>query len=140
MKSVTPKALYAAFQSEVGSDFNVTETMGSWISQPGYPILNVNIANDRKRITVTQKRFLQSNPNHHDKTLWHVPVTYASGKENSDFTDTKPITLLTNQSLKINLKEPVDWIILNVQQTGIQTGHFISRILKLLHNDNFLCS
>lgn len=140
MKSVTPKALYAAFQSEVGSDFNVTETMGSWISQPGYPILNVNIANDRKRITVTQKRFLQSNPNHHDKTLWHVPVTYASGKENSDFTDTKPITLLTNQSLEINLKEPVDWIILNVQQTGIQTGHFIFRILKLLHNDNFLCS
>lgn len=119
LKTVTPAALYEAFQSEVGSDYNITETMGSWITKPGYPILNVNVANDRKRIVVTQNRFLRNNRNHQDKSLWNVPLTYASSKENSHFSGTKPITLLTNKSLEINLKEPVDWIIFNVQQTGV---------------------
>lgn len=99
--------------------------MGRWITQPGFPILNVNVANDRKRIVVTQNRFIQNNPNHQDKTLWSVPLTYASSKENADFTITKPITLLTNKSLEINLKEPVDWIIFNVQQTGIVVLNFM---------------
>lgn len=99
--------------------------MGSWITQPGYPILNVNVANDRKRIRVTQKRFLQNNQNHQDNTLWHIPVTYASGKENSEFTDTRPIILLTNQTVEINLKEPADWIIFNVQQTGTVTPYSV---------------
>lgn len=121
MKTVTPEALYAAFQNEAGNDYNITDVMGGWISQAGYPILNVNIANDRKHIIVTQKRFIQNNPNHQDKTLWNVPLTYASSKENSNFTDTKPITLLSNYSMEINLSEPVDWIIFNVQQTGIHT-------------------
>lgn len=121
LKTVTPAALYAAFQNEVGIDYNITEIMGGWVSQAGYPILNVNVANDRKHIVVTQKRFLQNNPNHQDKTLWNVPLTYATSKENSNFTVTKPITLLSNHSLEINLKEPVDWIIFNVQQTGICT-------------------
>lgn len=115
---MVPETLYAAFQSEVGNDYNVTEVMGSWVSQPGYPIINVKVSNDRKNIAVTQKRFLENNPNHQDKTLWNVPLTYASSKENGNFSDTKPIALLSNHSLEINLREPVDWIVFNVQQTG----------------------
>lgn len=114
-----PEKLYAAFQSEVGNELNITDILSSWVDQAGYPILNVKLANDRKHISLTQRRFLQNNPNHQDKSLWNIPVTYASNKENSDFSGTKPITMLSNYSLEIKLKEPVDWIIFNVQQSGI---------------------
>lgn len=92
--------------------------MSSWVLQPGFPVLNVNVASDRKHIEITQKRFLRNNPNHQDKTLWNIPLTYATDKENSDFSFTKPMAMLSNGSLQVDLKEPIDWIIFNVQQSG----------------------
>lgn len=111
-----PEKLYAAFQKEVGIDFNVTELMSDWILQPGYPVLNVNVTNDH--IVLSQKRFLQNNPNHQDKTLWKIPITYASNYENMGFISTKPVIVLSEKNLKIDLKKPIDWIIFNVQQSG----------------------
>lgn len=102
----------------VGTDFNVTELMDAWVYQPGYPVITATIASDRKRVVITQKRFLQNSPNHQDKTLWNVPITYATNKVNNDFTDTKPVRILSNESLEIEFKEPFDWIVFNVQETG----------------------
>lgn len=113
-----PETLYAALQRAVGDECNVAEIMDGWVTRPGFPVLHVNVAADRKRVAVTQKRFLQIGPNHHDKTLWTVPLTYATNKENSDFSFTKPTAYLTNASLNIALKEPADWIVFNVQQSG----------------------
>lgn len=121
-----PENLYAAFQDEVGNDYNITKVMGDWVKQPGYPIIDVRVANDRKRIDILQKRFLQRNLNHQDKTVWNVPLTYASNRENRNFSSTKPIALLSNISMEIDLREPVDWIIFNVQQTGTERMHLKS--------------
>lgn len=118
LTAAVPAQLYAALQKEVGNDFNVSETWSSWISQPGYPVLNVHIASDRQQVQITQKRFLRSNPNHQLKTLWKIPLSYASNKENTDFSQAKPFALLSDQSMQIDLNEPIDWIIFNVQQTG----------------------
>lgn len=96
--------------------FNVTEIMSDWIMQPGYPVLNINVSSDH--IAITQKRFLQNSPNHQDKTLWKIPITYANNYENIDFIDTKPAIMLSEKSFKIDLKKPIDWIIFNVQQSG----------------------
>lgn len=113
-----PQSLYAAFQQEVNNDFNVTDIFDSWISQPGFPVIDVHIASDRKVIEIRQKRFLQTNPNHDDKTQWAVPLTWASNNENKEFSHTKPMAMLKNASLQINLKKPIDWIVFNVQQSG----------------------
>lgn len=113
-----PETLYTALQSVVGNESNVAEVMDGWVTQPGFPVLNVNLSDDRKHVVVTQKRFLRSNPNHQDKTLWNVPITYATDKENTDFSFTKPIAILSKDSLQIDLKEPADWIVFNVQQSG----------------------
>lgn len=114
-----PEKLYAAFQKEVKNEFNVAEIFDSWVSQPGFPVLNVNIASNRKQIEIRQKRFLESNPNHEDKTQYNVPLTWASNIENSDFSNTKPTAMLLNSSLQIELKKPIDWIVFNVQQSGM---------------------
>lgn len=116
MQTGRPEKLYAAFQKEVGNRFNVTEMMSGWILQPGYPVLNVNATSDR--IVITQKRFLQHHPNHQDKSLWKIPITYASKHANTDFVDTKPVIVLSDKSLIIDVKKPIDWIIFNVQQSG----------------------
>ena len=113
-----PKKLFAAFQKEVGDNFNVAEILSGWISQSGYPILNINVTIDRQYVMITQKRFLQKNPNHQDKTVWKVPITYANNHENTDFMNTKPLNMLSDKCLKIKLKRPIDWIIFNVQQSG----------------------
>lgn len=110
--------MYSAFQNEVKNEFNVTDIFDSWVSQPGFPVLNVHLSNDRKHIKIQQKRYLDSNPNHEDKTQYKVPLTWASNNENTDFSYTNPMALLSNSSLQIELKTPIDWIVFNVQQSG----------------------
>lgn len=118
LKATVPENLYSAFQDEVKDEFNVTDVFDSWVSQPGFPVLNVHLSNDRKHIEIQQKRFLDIGPNHGDKTQYKVPLTWASNNENTDFSYTKPMAMLLNSSLAIELKKPIDWIVFNVQHSG----------------------
>lgn len=136
LKTAVPETLYAALQSSVGNESNVAEIMDGWVTQPGFPVLNVKLTGDRKHLIITQKRFLRSNPNHQDKTLWNVPLTYATDKENSNFSNTKPVALLTKESSKIDLKEPAEWIVLNVQQSGKVFGLILIQFTSTFSNFN----
>lgn len=118
LSTAVPETLYAAFQDEVQDKLNVTEFMSGWIAQPGYPVLNVNVSSDRKTVVISQRKFLQNNADHEDKTLWHIPITYASDKKNIEFNETKAKTFIGVDSLKIVLVEDIEWIVFNVQQTG----------------------
>lgn len=117
LKTAVPKQLYAAFQQQITTDINVTEFLSGWVTQPGYPVLNVNISNDRKTVELTQRKFLPHNSKHTDKTTWTIPITYASNKQ-SDFNKTITNQFLSNGLLRIELGEAVEWIVFNVQQTG----------------------
>lgn len=118
LSTAVPEKLYAALQQEVASDLNVTTFCSGWVAQPGYPVLNVNVSSDRKTAVLTQRKFLRNKPEHNDKTLWSIPITFASNKENS-FNETTTNTFLTDESLKISLgSNAVDWIVFNKQQTG----------------------
>lgn len=118
LQTSVPEKLFAAFQNEVGNNVNTTDFMGSWVYQAGYPLLTVNFSSDRKSATITQKRYLRNKVNHEDETLWKIPITYASDRDNSDFSSTKPITVLSTETMQIDFKNPIDWIVFNVQQTG----------------------
>lgn len=118
LKTTVPEKLYAAFQDEVKDALNVTEVMGSFVEQPGYPVVYVNISSDRKTIELTQCRFLRHKANHPDKTRWSIPITFASDKHNANFRDTKAGNILSGETLQIQLAAPIEWILFNVQQTG----------------------
>lgn len=92
--------------------------MSCWVSQPGYPVLFVKVEKDRKLVEITQTRFLHTNPNHQDQTQWNIPITYASDKINTEFSNTKPFIIFTNKSLQIELNDTIDWIVFNVKQSG----------------------
>lgn len=118
LKTAVSETLYAAFQTVVKDEFNVSKVLNGWITQPGYPVITVQVSSDRKQIEVRQNRYLRNETIHHDKTQWNVPLNWASNLENSDFSYSKPMTILTNSSLKINSNKPIDWIVFNVQQSG----------------------
>ena len=118
LKTVVPETLFAAFQTVVKNDFNVSEVLNGWVTQPGYPVISVHVSSNRKQIEVRQNHYKRNSTIHDDKMQWKVPINWASNVENSDFSFSQPMTILMNSSLTIDLKEPVEWIVFNVQQSG----------------------
>lgn len=118
LKTVTPESLYAALQTQAGNDFNAAEVFNGWVVQKGHPIISVRVSSDRKSVEIRQNRFLRNDTIHHDETQWVVPLSWASNRQNSDFVYLKPMAILRNSSMKIELGEPIDWIVFNVQQAG----------------------
>lgn len=129
-----PAKLYDSFQKQVKDALNVTEVMSGWVTQPGYPVIYANISSDRKTIELTQRRFLRNKVEHDDKTQWSVPITFASDKQNANFNNTKAGIFLSGETLQINVTEPIEWIVFNVQQTGTfnfnLNNHFEIRLPK----------
>ncbi|XP_031623813.1 membrane alanyl aminopeptidase-like [Contarinia nasturtii] len=120
LKTSVPDKLYDAFQDTMGGDEHVRGFMNSWVVNAGYPVLNVKVSTEENqtKITLTQKRFLRNNPEHGDKTLWSIPITFASNNHNTQFKNTKPTAYLENEQLIIETQGPIEWIVFNVQQTG----------------------
>lgn len=112
------ETLYAAFQTAVKNEFNVSEVIDGWITQAGYPVVTIQVSSDRKQVEVRQNRYLRNETIHHDQTQWKVPLNWASSIENTDFSYSKPMTILRNSSMKINFNKPIDWIVFNVQHSG----------------------
>lgn len=99
---------------------NVTSFMGSWVTQAGYPVLSVSINDAKDNITVKQTRFLRNyrGNGHEDQTLWHIPITYATNKNNADFNSTSTTAFIKDRETTIEVPKDVDWVIFNVQQSG----------------------
>lgn len=117
LQTSVPEKLYAAFQREAPEGVNISETMGSWVTQPGYPVIFVNVSEDRKSAELSQRKFLRNSHGHNDNTLWSVPITYATNNY-TYFNRTQPVVYLSSDKVQIDIGEANEWIILNVQQTG----------------------
>lgn len=135
LNTTLPEKLYAAFQNEIPKGWNVTEFLSGWVTQPGYPVLNVNVSSDRKSVVISQRKFLRNAPEHQDNTLWNIPISFASNKQNVNFNETNAMVHLSNVSLRIDLgKDAVEWILFNVQQTGKYVRHNSIDFLNLLRH------
>lgn len=115
-KTSVPDKLYAALQSTLHNSSDIGQIMKSWVEQIGYPVVDVKLQEDRKTIALKQRQFLLNEPNHNKTSLWHIPITYATSKE--DFNNTQAHVILSSATENITLEKEVDWIIFNVQQTG----------------------
>lgn len=114
-----PEKLFKAFQDEVGKAEDVTELMNSWVFEAGYPVIKVEVDSDRKKATISQKRFLRYDSDKDEKTIWQVPINYATNQNLEQFEDTQNIVYLKKEKMEIEFGEkPIDWVVFNVQQTG----------------------
>lgn len=118
--TATPEKLYSAFQKQATGDIDIAAVLGSFTTQSGYPVINVDVQANRRDVRITQRLFLLQNKDHNNNTKWEVPLSYATKFDNQNFQSTKNQFLLTSKSnaLEINFLEQIDWIVFNVQQTG----------------------
>lgn len=121
-------------QSQVDSeiDLNITQIMNNWITQKGYPVLYVEMNEKRTLAYFTQKRFLD-NATRIDNSKWEIPISYAHSTENVDFSNTRPSSIFRSDSREhvINFEKEIDWLIVNVQQTGNEKPKIFELIRKM---------
>ncbi|XP_017111880.1 glutamyl aminopeptidase [Drosophila elegans] len=124
------------FLSEVDAlvaDLDVKKLMLTWTEQMGYPVLNVSKV--AAGFLVTQQRFL-SNPASYEEApadsaygyRWSVPITYVGqdGSEGSVIYDHNV------DQVGIAYNEDVQWIKLNVRQTGYYRVNYDESLWTLL--------
>ncbi len=116
----TPEKLYSALQPNVAeSTLQVAEFLNTWTTQAGYPVVTVNRGEDKKVLTISQKRFLLKNANHTDATRWEIKFNYATSQQKNFQATQSTVSMNRNQtSLTLTLPSEVDWVIFNIQQTG----------------------
>jgi puromycin-sensitive aminopeptidase len=86
--------------------------MDSWIFQGGYPL--VGAAVDGDRLVLTQERFTYL-PDA-DPAQWAVPVLVAWGTDSGETGSQR--VLLDGARAEIDLREPVDWVLVNRGGSG----------------------
>lgn len=116
--------------------------MDGWTSQAGYPVVTVDVAENRTDMHISQKRFLLKNMNHTDTTKWDIPLNYATSRDEFQNT-TKQFWLRKNDAAKVitaQLNNKTDWIVFNVQQTGFYRVNYDEgswqRIAKALRQND----
>ncbi|KAK9730524.1 ERAP1-like C-terminal domain [Popillia japonica] len=111
--------------------------MDTWTLQTGYPVITVRRNYDDGTAVVTQKRYLKDKTYKED-TKWWIPLSYTTSKE-MDFKNTKARKwkwFATNEDeVKIeNLPSKDDWVIFNIQTSGLYRVNYDEDNWNLLIN------
>ena len=109
--------LWEAFESV--SDLPVSRIMKSWISQPGFPLLEVH--RDGQALTITQKRFT-SLPAHFEQ-VWVAPVIIDTFSETGEMI--RLTLLLENELQTVHLPESTAAYKVNAGQTGFYRVRYL---------------
>ncbi|GJQ81696.1 hypothetical protein Trydic_g15 [Trypoxylus dichotomus] len=142
------KDLYTAWQIALATQSlqllpgneSVESILRTWDSNPGYPLVTVTVQGNS--IQLYQRRFIDSNPNNTDASLWYVPISIATAS-NPNFNTTLPRLWLTSRSATTNVSDlnSGDWVIVNIQQSGYYRVNYDlenwNRIITTLLQTNF---
>ncbi len=108
--------------------------MDSWIFQRGYPLVTASISDDGSTVTLAQDRFLFTEGEEPDTTIWSVPVVMKVGS-GSGVSEIR--YLLEEKSAEVKLDEPADWIALNAGGSGFFRARYSGAMLKALSGSMF---
>jgi len=87
--------------------------LDTWVTQPGYPVVHVDVKEDT--VILRQERFFFKQ--YKDNSIWHIPITWASINNRLEYSNTMPKQWLTKNEMEIkNLSLALS--IFNVQQSG----------------------
>lgn len=108
----------------------------SFTEQVGYPVINVNVANDSKSMTIEQKRFLLKPGDGSDANLLYtIPFTFTTNLEkNFNSTTPKLYVEAKTDKVKVDFKEPIKWVIGNIQETGYYRVNYSTSAWHQIHH------
>ncbi|CAG9134637.1 unnamed protein product [Plutella xylostella] len=121
--------LYYAFKEAIEEDgtlngyegFDFYKFYDTWVNEPGYPIIEVEIDYVTGEMQLKQERFLLSasatpvNPD----VVYPIPITFSS-KNNQSFTELKPIYMMSAKTGVVSKQPGEEWVIFN----HLQHGHY----------------
>ncbi|GBP46440.1 Aminopeptidase N [Eumeta japonica] len=117
--------LYDAFEQAVQEDgtlqeylhFNFRDYYFTWVDEPGYPILNVEINHGSGEMRLRQERFfLNREPT---DQIYPIPITYST-ESKPNFEELKPVYMMTTDSVVLTKDPGQEWVIFN----NLQHGHY----------------
>jgi puromycin-sensitive aminopeptidase len=108
--------------------------MDSWIFQKGYPLVSASISEGGSTITLSQDRFLYTEGDEPDTTIWSVPIVMKVGTE-SGFDEVR--YLLEENSAEIKLDSPAIWASANAGGSGFFRARYSPEMLKALSSSMF---
>ncbi|XP_058791423.1 aminopeptidase N-like [Phymastichus coffea] len=141
-KTANSSDLFRAFDEalqeiELNLGYKIETIMDAWVNSKGYPVVTVTRNyNDSKEVKIEQKRFFSYNATeeNEDITYWHIPINYATTK-NQSFHNTSAAIWLNESSKTLPLSaEPDEWIVLNKQQTGFYRVNYDEKNWQLIIN------
>ena len=118
--------LWAAL--EEASRQPVVKLMESWIFNPGFPMVSVELSGDGKQITLSQQRFFYLKEEQ-KKQLFHVPIMLRA-KVGGETVSRK--VLLTDESMTVDMPGKVDWVVINEGGHGFYRAHYSPALLSTL--------
>ncbi|XP_030370710.1 membrane alanyl aminopeptidase [Scaptodrosophila lebanonensis] len=121
-KPAYPKLLLDAWQlywPENRFNSSSEDIFNSFTTQVGYPLINVDLAQDGRSVKFSQQRFLLKDKDISNSNLaYYVPITYTTNVE-KNFNDTSAKFILKpSETKEETLSQNASWIIANIQETG----------------------
>ena len=102
--------------------------MDSWIFKRGFPLLSVD-GDAAGKLILTQQRFRFTPLSKGDDSAWSVPVTL---RYEHDGQVSQRRVLLESASLEIDLRHPVDWLVVNASGHGFYRVRYAPHLLQRL--------
>jgi puromycin-sensitive aminopeptidase len=101
---------------EVASGQNVGATMGTWVNQPGHPLVSVELTDDGSSLQISQRRFLLDGGSSEDQR-WVIPISlrYATGGGDVQ----REQLSLEGSTTTVLLKEEPSWVLVNESAWGV---------------------
>jgi puromycin-sensitive aminopeptidase len=103
----------------------VRRIMDSWIFQGGYPVVSVDISSDGRALRLSQRRFRYGTDDDAENagaTTWDVPLVLRYGTGTGEIKVVP--ALLDAPTLEVELPEPVEWVVGNVEGNGFYRVHY----------------
>lgn len=131
MSTTEPSDLYWALAGE--TDLDITSVWGSWADQEGYPVLTVEMNEDRTVAKLSQRRFFLQNPEHTNSQVYPIPVTFATPEKGFNDTTHSIVFNEKETELEVDGGGSDSWIIFNAQQVGYYRVNYDEASWHLIH-------
>ncbi|XP_043492833.1 aminopeptidase Q-like [Polistes fuscatus] len=138
--------LWDIFQEEIElsklfNNFSIKNIMKGWTDQAGFPVVHVIRNNETGLVELMQERFYRLDLNVDDTSeeLWCIPLTWTI-ESDQRFDGTLPKAWMLERRMVINdtgLSEAIfnnQWILFNINQTGLYRVNYDEENWKLLTN------
>jgi puromycin-sensitive aminopeptidase len=102
------------------------EMMESWVSQPGFPNVTVDIDRTGRLLTLTQRRFSYLPDSSESTARWQIPITLRVGGQQGAQTRS---VLLDQPSATVQLPADTDWVVANAGGHGFYRVRYAPELL-----------